>query len=167
MKIAVIPGSFDPITNAHCDIISRATKIFDFVHVCVLTNVNKKTMFTSEQRVDMIQKVIDSMGISNCKATSYEGLLSEFTKKVSAVATIRGIRNISDYEAETAMADINFRLNNALETIILLSRPEFRAISSSVVREISAFGGDVSEFVPSIIVDDIKAHYNRKESFLP
>ncbi|HHT86666.1 MAG TPA: pantetheine-phosphate adenylyltransferase [Clostridiales bacterium] len=164
MRIAVVPGSFDPITIAHCDIIARAAKLFDLVYVCVLANINKRSMFTSEQRVGMMQKVLKDMKLDNCKATSYEGLLIDFAKEASAVATVRGVRSISDYEAELAMADINNKLNNALETVILLSRPEHRAVSSSVVREILAFGGDISELVPMIIVDDIKAYYNRKDA---
>lgn len=155
MRIAVMPGSFDPFTLGHSDILARSCKLFDYVHVGVLVNKKKTGLFTHAERVAQIKKVIDDMGIKNADAESFVGLTADFAKQHGACAIIRGVRSVSDYENEMKMADLNAKIGDGIETVILFSKPENTHVSSSAVREICEFGGDISGFVPRVIYDEV------------
>ncbi len=140
------PGSFDPVTLGHLDIIRRAAAIFDTVVVGVLHNPEKKGCFSVEQRVDMLQRVCRDM--PNVQVISYGGLLAQLTKETGISVVVRGVRGVADLESETAMARINHQLNPALETLFLPASPEMGEISASMVRQLAAFGADLSAYVP-------------------
>ena len=140
------PGSFDPVTLGHLDIIRRAAAIFDTVVVGVLHNPEKKGCFSVEQRVDMLQRVCRDM--PNVQVISYGGLLAQLTKETGISVVVRGVRGVADLESETAMARINHQLNPALETLFLAASPEMGEISASMVRQLAAFGADLSAYVP-------------------
>jgi len=154
MSICVYPGSFDPITKGHLDIITRGSKMFDEVIVCILTNTNKKPAFELDKRLAMIRKSVSNLG--NVRVESFEGLLVDYAKKVNAYVVLRGLRAVSDFENEFAMATMNGRLLNKIETVFLMTRAENAFLSSSMVREVAKLGGDVSAFVPEAIVEDVK-----------
>ncbi len=149
---AVYPGTFDPITKGHLDIIERAACIFDEVDVLIMVNVRKQCLFTEEERKQMI---IDSLqeleNKDRINVRIGSGLTVRFAEKLNADAIIRGIRAVSDYEYELQQATANMVLNNKLETVFLIAKPEFSFLSSSVVKEIAMNGGDISEFVPEEI----------------
>ncbi len=149
---AVYPGTFDPITKGHLDIIERAACIFDEVDVLIMVNVRKQCLFTEEERKQMI---IDSLqeleNKDRINVRIGSGLTVRFAEKLKADAIIRGIRAVSDYEYELQQATANMVLNNKLETVFLIAKPEFSFLSSSVVKEIAMNGGDISEFVPEEI----------------
>ena len=149
---AVYPGTFDPITKGHLDIIERAACIFDEVDVLIMVNVRKQCLFTEEERKQMI---IDSLqeleNKDRINVRIGSGLTVRFAEKLNADALIRGIRAVSDYEYELQQATANMVLNNKLETVFLIAKPEFSFLSSSVVKEIAMNGGDISEFVPEEI----------------
>ncbi len=157
---AVYPGTFDPITKGHLDIIERAACIFDEVDVLIMVNVRKQCLFTEEERKQMI---IDSLqGIENKDRINVRigsGLTVRFAEKLNADAIIRGIRAVSDYEYELQQATANMVLNNKLETVFLIAKPEFSFLSSSVVKEIAMNGGDISEFVPEEIAVRVMNKY--------
>ena len=140
------PGSFDPVTLGHLDIIRRAAAIFDTVVVGVLHNPEKKGCFSVEQRVDMLQRACRDM--PNVQVISYGGLLAQLTKETGISVVVRGVRGVADLESETAMARINHQLNPALETLFLPASPEMGEISASMVRQLAAFGADLSAYVP-------------------
>jgi len=154
MKIAVYPGSFDPVTNGHLDIIARASKICDKLIVLVTYNPNKKAMFTPEERVEMIAQVCKQY--DNIVVESYQGLLVEFFKDSNANYLIKGLRTASDFESEFQMACINQMLYDEVETIFMMTRPEYVFLSSSIVKEISGLNGDISKFVPKVVKKAIK-----------
>ena len=145
MSIAVYPGSFDPITYGHLDIIERAAAIFDRVIVAVCLNTGKKPLFTIEERVEMI--IQESSGLPNVEADSFEGLLTEFMKQKKAHVIIRGLRAVSDLENEFQMAWMNRKLNPEVETLFLMAQPRYSYLSSSIVKEVASFRGDVSGLV--------------------
>lgn len=145
MKIGIYPGSFDPITIGHIDIIKRAAKLTDKLIVAVLKNNEKNALFTADERVKMIKESIKS--IKNVCVESFDGLLVDFAKKKKANVIIRGLREMTDFEYELKMAQTNRALYNNMETIFLITSPEYAYISSSIVREVASFGGDVSKFV--------------------
>ncbi len=147
MHIAVYPGSFDPITNGHLDIIRRAAGLVDKLYIAVLINKQKKCMFTPQERVAFIQKAVT--GIENVEVISYDGLLVEFCKKVGAKAIIKGLRVIMDYEAEAQMALINKKIDPDIETVLLVATENYSFISSSVIKELASYGGDISCLVPA------------------
>lgn len=145
-KIAVFPGSFDPITNGHVDIVQRAVGLFDKIIIAVGQNAQKKYMFSRKERMKFIQMAFE--GVEEIEVMQFEGLTVEFCKSVSANYILRGLRNPADFEFEKAIAQANRMMNHELETVFLLTDPEFAAISSSIVRDIHRNGGDVSMFVP-------------------
>ncbi|MDH7576822.1 MAG: pantetheine-phosphate adenylyltransferase [Bacillota bacterium] len=145
MKVAVYPGSFDPITYGHLDIIERAALIFDKVVVAVCINPGKKPLFSIEERVEMIGR--ECVHLPNVEVGYFRGLLSDFVRQQEAHAIVRGLRAISDFENEFQMALMNRKLYPAAETVFLVSQPKYSYLSSSIVREIASFGGDVTGFV--------------------
>lgn len=161
MKIAVYPGSFDPVTKGHLDIIERASTIFDRVVVVAMVNRKKKPTFSLDERCDFLHRVTD--GIPNVEITSSDALLAEWVKSVGECVLIKGLRAVSDFESEFQMALINRKINPKLETLFLPTSEENLYLSSSVVKEICSLGGDISRFVPSEIVDDVKKRLLRGE----
>lgn len=155
MKRAIYPGSFDPATKGHLDILKRATKIFDEVIVVVMTNPKKKNThsFTVEERVEFLRRC--TVGMDKVKVDSYGGLLAEYAKKVDAVAVVKGLRAVSDFEDEFQQSLTNKKLNPELETVFLSAEAENMFLSSSVVKQVCSLGGDVSDFVPKEICEDI------------
>lgn len=154
MKIAVCPGSFDPVTLGHMDIINRASKLFDKVIVLVSVNSSKKYSFSAEERVAMLKKV--TADIENVVVESDDGLLAEYLKKNNATAIVKGLRAVTDFEYEFQMALTNKKLYPAAETVFLVTKSENMYLSSSIVKEIASYGGEISDFVPEIILDTIK-----------
>lgn len=146
MKIALLPGSFDPITIAHVDILERSLPLFDKVVVGIGLNSSKQSFLSAPKREGIIQSIFSSN--PKVEVQTYEGLTIDFAKKIGATYMVRGIRSASDFEYERAIAQINKSMMPEIETIILLSRPEYSAISSTIVRDILRNHGDVSQFVP-------------------
>ena len=152
-RIAVCPGSFDPITRGHLDIINRASTLFDKVIVLVSFNAAKRAAFTVSERVDMIYKVVQHL--DNVVVDCHDGLLADYLKRTGATAIVKGLRAVSDFEYEFQMALANKKLYEGAETVFLTTTGENMFLSSSVVKQIAYFGGDISHFVPSAIHDDI------------
>lgn len=153
MSIAVCPGSFDPVTFGHIDIISRASKIFDKVIVLVSINPYKEASFTVSERVNMLKAVTE--GIDNVIVDAYDGLLADYTRKQGASAIVKGLRAVSDFEYEFQMALANKKLYNDAETIFFTTTSENMYLSSSVVKQIASLGGDITGFVPDEILETI------------
>ena len=151
MKVAIYPGSFDPITNGHLDIITRSSKIVDRLIIAVSKNNKKKTLFKINERVEMIKEVIKNENISNVEVDTFEGLLMVYANKKKASIVIRGLRAVSDFEYEFQMTGMNYKLNPKIETIFLMSLDKYQLISSKLIKEINALKGDVSQFVPKIV----------------
>lgn len=157
MKIAVYPGSFDPITNGHLDIIKRASEIFDHVVVGVLDNLNKKPLFTSEERASMIMKTV--CNIDNVSIDIFSGLLVDFMKKKKADVVVKGLRTVADFEYELQMAMLNKALDAKCETMFMMTDTKYSYISSSMVKEVAKLKGDLTGFVPPGIVELIENKY--------
>ncbi|MBQ5320121.1 MAG: pantetheine-phosphate adenylyltransferase [Oscillospiraceae bacterium] len=153
-RIAVCPGSFDPVTLGHRDIIQRASKLFDKVIVLVSVNAMKNPSFTAVERVKLIEKV--TADLDNVVIDINDGLLADYVKKVGACAIIKGLRAVSDFEYEFQMALANKILYDGAETVFLTTSAENMYLSSSVVKQIASFGGDITHFVPECILEDIK-----------
>lgn len=162
MKIAIYPGSFDPITLGHLNIIKRAARCFDKVIVCVMVNADKrgKGLFTSDERVDMIRRVVEK--IPNVEVDQSTMLVAEYARQKRACTLVKGLRAVSDYEMELQMALINARLNPRLETMFLPSSTKYTYISSSMVKELAGYGADLSDYVPREILGDIQAKFQPK-----
>ncbi len=154
MSKAVVPGSFDPVTKGHLDIITRSAKIFDEVIVVVLQNPAKVTTFSVEERMDFIRRV--TCDIPNVRVDSFSGLLVDYMSKEDAHVLVKGLRAVSDFEYEYQMALTNRKLNPEVETFFLNTSQEFMYLSSSIVKQIASFGGDVSDFLPEPIQDDVQ-----------
>ena len=149
MRRAIYPGSFDPITNGHLDVIERARKLFDEVVVAVAHNDEKQPLFSLQDRLDLLTET--AAKIDNVRIAEFEGLLVEFARKQEAGVVIRGLRAISDFEFEFQMALMNRKLDSAVETIFLMPKEEYTYLSSRIVKEIARLGGDVSGFVPACV----------------
>jgi len=154
VKTAIYPGTFDPITNGHFDIIKRASTIFDRIVVAVANNRSKKSMFNLDVRVEMVKKAINSL--SNVEVKEFDSLLVEFAKRENSKIIIRGLRAVSDFEYELQMSYANQSLDSEIETIYLMPTLNNAFISSSIVRNILSYGGDVSHLVPSQIINFLK-----------
>ncbi len=152
-SIAICPGSFDPVTFGHLDIISRAAKMFDKIIVVVASNNKKSNSFTPKERVEMIKKCIPTL--TNVEVESFDGLLADFAAKKGAKAIIKGLRAMSDFEYEFQMALTNKKLNPDVETLFLTTSAQNMYLSSSMVKQIALMGGDISSFVPEVIKGDI------------
>ncbi|CAM2954533.1 pantetheine-phosphate adenylyltransferase [Hathewaya histolytica] len=152
-RAAVYAGSFDPITNGHLDIIDRASRVFDQLIVGVLINPDKKGLFSIEERVELINKVIKSY--NNVKVESFEGLLVDFMDKHDASVIVKGLRAVSDFEYEFQMAMMNNKLDNTKETIFMATSPQYSYLSSSAVKQVAKFGGCIRDLVPNELNDII------------
>lgn len=151
MKTAIFPGSFDPITKAHMDLIERASRLFDQVYICVGINAAKKTLLTAAQREDLLQRIFKED--ARIQVSSYTGLTVDYAREVQADAIIRGLRGPQDFEYERPIAQNNQQLNPRVETLFLISRPEFSHISSTIVREIHQYGGGLDHLVPPEVLE--------------
>lgn len=155
MSVAICPGSFDPITLGHLNIIRRSSQIFDKVVVCIMSNSAKsKPMFTIEERVEMVRKVIERF--PNVEVDTSDILLADYAKKYEGAVLVKGLRAISDFEYEFQMNLINKKINPQLETMFLTSSEKYTYLSSSVVREMAGYGADLTGFVPYEIIDEIE-----------
>lgn len=160
-KIALYPGSFDPFTNGHIDVVERAARIFDIVIVTVAVNSKKETMFSGEERVQQIKDAVKEIpGADKVEVEQFTGLLIDFANKKNATVLLRGVRQISDFEFEFQMALTNRRLSPNLDTIFLMPDEKHAITSSSIVKEVASWGGDISSFVPpnihAAILDRVK-----------
>ena len=160
MRIAIYPGSFDPVTLGHLDIIRRASGLFDRLIVAVMHNQNKKPMFSVEERMEMLRRT--TAGLPNVEIESFGGLLADYARRKNACVRVKGLRAVSDFEYEFQMALANRKLNADLDTVFLMTSSEYMYLSSSVVKDIAVHGGSVAGFVPDEIVQDI-VRRTRKE----
>lgn len=158
MKKCVYPGSFDPITNGHLDVIIRASKIFDEVVVLIGNNISKKALFTVEEKINMIKQV--TKDYPNIKVDCFSGLIVDYCKNNNIDIIIRGIRNYSDYESEYDLYQHNSNINSNIETLLMMPKPENISISSSSIKEFLKFNCDISKYVPMELVEIIKNKYN-------
>jgi pantetheine-phosphate adenylyltransferase len=154
MKIAIYPGSFDPITSGHLNIIRRAAAIFDKLIVCVMVNSTKTPMFSREQRVELISRV--TADLPNVEVDSSDELLAEYARKKGGCVIVKGLRAGSDFENEFQMAMINRKLNPGLDTVFLTAEHQYMYMSSSTVKELGRYDADISEFLPEAIIPDFK-----------
>lgn len=150
MKIAVYPGSFDPVTKGHLDIIERASKLFDHVIVTVMFNQSKNPMFSPDERMQLLEKT--TAHLSNVSVDKHMGLLIDYLKSKEARILVKGLRAISDFEAEFQMASVNQKLCKEIETVFIMTRTDYMYLSSSIVKEVASFGGNISDFV----TEDVK-----------
>ena len=153
-KIAIYPGSFDPITNGHLDIINRSSKLFDELIVAVSSDNSKQTLFSTNQRKNMIERSVSN--IKNIKIKSFEGLLVDFACKKNIKTVVRGLRALSDFEYEFRMAIMNRNLNENIETIFLMTHEKYAHISSSLIKEIYFLGGTIDNFVPNPVLEGLE-----------
>jgi pantetheine-phosphate adenylyltransferase len=149
MKLAVYPGSFDPLTNGHVDIIERGTHLFDKIIVAILVNVDKSPLFTMQERVDIVREVFK--GRPNVEVDTFEGLLVDYVAKRKADVIVRGLRALSDFEAEFQMALMNRRLGPQIETVFMMPAEQYTYISSRLIKEVFSLGGQVRGLVPEIV----------------
>ncbi len=158
MKTAICPGSFDPVTFGHLDIIRRASAMFDRVIVVVGTNAAKRPMFTRRERVEFLRRA--TAGMDNVEIDSYDGLLADYARQKNATVIVKGLRAMSDFEYEFQMALTNRKLNPDTETAFLTTTAEHMYLSSSLVKQVAQLGGDITGFVPDCIIDDIRRKVN-------
>jgi pantetheine-phosphate adenylyltransferase len=157
-SIAVCPGSFDPITYGHLDIIKRASKVFDQIHVVLLNNSSKNPLFSVDERISLISEVTKEF--PNVKVDSFQGLLVDYAKGVGASAIIRGLRAVSDFEYEMQITSMNRVLNEEIETFFMMTNNQFSFLSSSIVKEVAKYGGDISELVPEAVQKALSGKFN-------
>ena len=161
MKTAICPGSFDPVTNGHLQIISRAAAMFDHVIVVTMANHTKRPLFSAFERVELLRRA--TAYLPNVEVDAYDGLLAQYAREKQAIAIVKGLRAMSDFEYEFQMALTNRKLNPAVETVFLTTSAEHMYLSSSLVKQVASLGGDIREFVPACIVKDILEKYGRNE----
>ncbi len=160
MRTAICPGSFDPVTMGHLDIIRRASGLFDKVIVAVLLNMDKKTWFTIGERIDLLKKA--TADIPNVEIAGFEGLLVDFAKQKKACAIVKGLRAVSDFEYEFQMALTNMKLDDKVETMFLTTNSENMFLSSSIVKQVGLLGGDIKPFVPECVHDEIMSRIKQR-----
>ncbi|MBE6778473.1 MAG: pantetheine-phosphate adenylyltransferase [Ruminococcaceae bacterium] len=161
MRIAICPGSFDPVTLGHMDIIRRASNLFDKVIVVVMTNSSKKPLFDQVERMELLNRAVAQEGLRNIVVDCYDGLLADYVKLRGATVVVKGLRAMSDFEYEFQMALTNRKLNPQAETVFLTTTAEHMYLSSSLVKQVAHYGGDVSDLVPSCILPDIISKYRK------
>lgn len=159
---AIYPGSFDPVTLGHLDIIRRASQKVDELIVGVLNNGGKTPLFTIDERVSMLKEVTGEL--SNVKILSFSGLLVDFARQTEATIVVRGLRAISDFEYELQMAQTNHKLNPRVDTMFLATSLQYSYLSSTIVKEVASFDGDISEFVPGALVERVKEKVREKQN---
>jgi pantetheine-phosphate adenylyltransferase len=159
-RVAIYPGSFDPVTNGHIDIVERGLRIFDRIVVAILHNPNKKALFTIEERMEMLQDCLKEF--SNVEVDTFDGLLVDYACKRNAQAILRGLRALSDFDYEFQMALMNRRLNREIQTVFLMTGLRWIFTSSSIIREAARFGGNVNGMVPPLVSKKLKERFSRK-----
>ena len=163
MRRAIFPGSFDPLTNGHLDIIKRSSPLFDEIVIAVLNNADKHPMFSVEERCSMIREVLPGVEIGSCKliVDSFSGLTADFAKKSGATAIVRGIRAVSDYEYELRMALMNRRLEPGIETVFLMAGEEYSYVSSTLMKQVFELGGRVEGLIPELVEAKMRAKHGK------
>ena len=160
MNIAIYPGSFDPITRGHLDIITRGSKIYDKLIVAVLVNVDKKCLFSIEERVELIKKV--TRNLKNVEVLSFDGLLVDFARLNNSKVILKGLRTMSDFEYEFQMALMNSKLDSEIETVFMMTSSAYSYVSSSAVKQVAKFGGSIEGFVPEELIEEFTNKFNVK-----
>lgn len=158
-KIAVVPGSFDPITNGHLDIIERASRVFPEVRVAVMNNSSKNSLFTVEERMELIRTVTNKF--ANVQVESSTGLLIDYANNVGASVIVRGLRAISDFEYEMQITSMNRMLDESIETFFVMTKNQYSFLSSSIVKEVARYGGDISALVPAEVEKALANKYRK------
>ena len=159
-RICVYPGSFDPVTHGHLDIIERVSKLFPEIRVAVLNNPDKEKGFTVDERMAMLKKACAHL--PNIKIDSFSGLLVDYMHHIGAGIVVRGLRSASDFETEFQMAQMNSQLSETMESLFLMTSPDHAYISSGIVKQIASFGGDISAFVPECILEEVTKRFRSK-----
>ena len=160
VKTAIYPGSFDPMTKGHLDVLERASSMFEQVIIAVLDNTKKKCLLTTKERVELIKKSVKRL--DNVRVDSFDGLTIEYARQQGATVLIRGLRAVSDFEYEMQMSQMNSSLAPEINTIFLITKPEYNFISSSTIKEIVMMGGDISQFVPEDVKNYLETKYKNK-----
>ncbi|HKS37671.1 MAG TPA: pantetheine-phosphate adenylyltransferase [Verrucomicrobiae bacterium] len=161
MRTVIYPGSFDPLTNGHLDVIQRAAKLFDRVVVAIATNESKNPLFSLAERRDLVSRCVE--GLKNVEADTFDGLLVNYVERRSGQAIIRGLRAVSDFEFEFQLALMNRKLNERVETIFMMPKDTYTFLSSRIVKEIARLGGDVSPFVPPVVQKALTAKLSKSK----
>ena len=156
-RIGVYPGTFDPITRGHRDIIRRGAKLVDTLIIGVTTNPSKNPMFTPEERIDMVTRELEDMGLANTQVVGFDALLMKFAKKQGANVIVRGLRAVADFEYEYQMAGMNQQIDADIETVFLMADVSLQPIASKLVKEIALYGGDIAPFVSAAVRDQVVA----------
>ncbi len=161
MRRVIYPGTFDPVTNGHIDVIKRATELFDEVVVTVAKNPSKSPLFSVHERIEMLE--VSLKDIPNVFVDSFGGLVVDHAQEIGAVGIIRGLRAISDFEFEFQMALMNRRLNNSLKTIFLMPNEKYTYLNSTIIRNLAQFDGNIKDFVPPIVVEKLREKYSGRQ----
>ena len=159
MKRALTPGTFDPITSGHLDVITRAAQLVDEVVVAVAASPKKQPLFTLDERAELVREATSHL--PNVRVEPFDELLVDFARRMGAQAVVKGLRAITDFEYEFQMTALNYQLNQEIETLFIMSPPQYMYLSSSIVREIASLGGDVTQFVPPCVNDALNKKYGR------